>query len=332
MSAFALSRRSALIGMASTLAAPSILRAASPYPSRQLSIVVPLATGGYNDRLARAFLTPLGTELGQNLIVVNRPGGGTLLGNTYFQQQPADGYTLMCTNLPFIMLSVLGGNAPYKSEDFTVINIPSRDFSLVASAPSRNIGSIDDVFAKLKQDPTSISIGLQPSSIDLVNTMLMVRGIGVDTSKLRLVTYDGAGPVRNAVLGGHVDIGVVAAEGYLTLKDRIRALLIFDKQRNTEFPDAVSIVEAGQKFGFQGDYVDGAQRSWLVRTAFKNEHPEDFAKLIAAFKKVTTDPAVVANLAKQELESEWLGPDESQAIYDRTFANLSKYADLLKPS
>ena len=332
MSAFTLTRRSALIGMASTLAAPAILRAASPYPSRQLSIVVPLATGGYNDRLARAFLTPLGTELGQNLIVVNRPGAGTVLGNTYFQQQPADGYTLMCTNLPFIMLTIMGGNVPYKSDDFTVINIPSRDFSLVASAPSRGINNIDEVFAKLKQDPSSVSIGLQPTSIDLVNTMLMVRGIGVDPAKLRLVTYDGAGPVRNAVLGGHVDIGVVAAEGYLTLKDRIRPLLIFDKVRSAEFPDAASIVEIGEKFGFKGDYVDGAQRSWLVRTAFKNEHPEDYAKLIAAFKKVTTDPAVVSSLGTQELESEWLGPEASQAIYDRTFTNLQKYADLLKPA
>lgn len=332
MTAFTLTRRSALIGMASTLAAPAILRAADTYPSRQISIVVPLATGGYNDRMARAFLAPLGDALGQNLIVVNRPGAGTLLGNTYFLQQPDDGYTVMCTNLPFIMLTILGGNAPYKSEDFTVLNIPSRDFSLVASAPSKNISSMDEVFERLKKDPSSVSIGLQPTSIDYVNTMLMVRGIGVDGSKLRLVTYDGAGPVRNAVLGGHVDIGVVAAEGYLTLKDRIRPLMMFSAERSADFPDAPTIGEIGDKYGFKADFVDGAQRSWLVQTAFKKNHPEDYAKLVDTFQKVTTDAAVVSSLAKQELECEWLGPDKSQKIYETTFENLSKYADLLKPA
>lgn len=327
-----LSRRSALIGMASTLVAPSIVRAASDYPSRQVNIVVPLATGGYNDRMARAFLEPLGSAIGQNVVVVNRPGAGTLLGNTYLMQQPDDGYTLMCTSLPFIMLTVLSGKASYKSSDFTVINIPSRDYSLVASAPSRNIADIDEIITRLKKDPSSVSIGLQPSSIDLINAVLLARGVGVDSSKLRLVTYDGAGPVRNAVIGGHVDIGVVGAEGYLTMKDRIRPLMMFDKVRSTDFPEAPTIMEVGKKYGFDGDYVDGAQRAYLVRTSFKEKHPEDYAKLVAIFKKVTTDPAVVESLAKQDLECEWLGPDESKDIYDRTFANLQKYSDLLKPA
>lgn len=328
---FRITRRTALLGMASALAAPAIVRAAD-YPERPLNIVVPLAPGGYNDRMARAFLTPLGETLGQPLVVINQAGAGTLLGNTYFQQQPDDGYTLMCTNLPFIILTILSGQAQYKLDDFQVINIPSRDYSLVASAPSKNIKSMDDVLERIKKDPSSVSIGLQPGSVDYVNAMLTMNKVGIDTSKLRFVTYDGGGAVRNAVLGGDVDIGIVAAEGYLTLKDRIVPLMIYNEERTPDFPDAPSIMEVGKANGVEGEYVDGAQRSWLVKSSMKTSNPDRYETLVNAFQTTTTDPKVVESLKTLEIESEWIGPEKSQQIYQKTFDSLSKYKDLLKPT
>ncbi|WP_279613758.1 tripartite tricarboxylate transporter substrate-binding protein [Ancylobacter polymorphus] len=73
------------------VAMPSILRAAT-YPSRPINVIVPFATGGYNDRLSRAFMPYLEQELGQPLVIVNKPGAGTQLGNSYALNQPADGY------------------------------------------------------------------------------------------------------------------------------------------------------------------------------------------------------------------------------------------------
>src|SRR3712207_5313547 len=116
------------------IAKPGILRAAG-YPERPINVIVPFATGGYNDRLSRAFVPFLQKELGQPLVIVNRPGAGTQLGNTYFLQQPDDGYTIMCTSAaPYIPLTILLQNAQYKAEDFTMINLPSRDFTLAATA------------------------------------------------------------------------------------------------------------------------------------------------------------------------------------------------------
>src|SRR5687768_17911550 len=104
-------------------------QAQDDYPSRPINVVVPFATGGYNDRLSRAFAPYLEKELGQPLVIVNKQGAGTQLGHTYTLQQKNDGYTILCTSAsPYIPLTVLLQNAPYKNEDFHMINLPSRDY------------------------------------------------------------------------------------------------------------------------------------------------------------------------------------------------------------
>ena len=83
------------VTLASGLAMPSMLAAQDTYPSRPINVIVPFATGGYNDRLARAFAPYLEKELGQPLIIVNQEGAGAQLGHTYALQQPNDGYTVL---------------------------------------------------------------------------------------------------------------------------------------------------------------------------------------------------------------------------------------------
>jgi len=83
-------RRLLIAATAASLAAPRVLRAQA-YPDRPLTILVPFATGGYNDRYARAIAPFLQKHFGQPVVVQNRPGGGTMLGNMYDLQQPDDG-------------------------------------------------------------------------------------------------------------------------------------------------------------------------------------------------------------------------------------------------
>ena len=84
--------------VASALATPSILRAQAGFPSRPINMVVPFDTGGYNDRLARAFSPFLQEIIDQPINIINRGGAGAMLGHTYFLQQPDDGHTLCCTS------------------------------------------------------------------------------------------------------------------------------------------------------------------------------------------------------------------------------------------
>jgi tripartite-type tricarboxylate transporter receptor subunit TctC len=315
------------VALMAGLAMPSIVAAQEDYPNRPINVVVPFATGGYNDRLARAFAPYLEKELGQPLVIVNPVGAGAQLGHTYALQQENDGYTVMLTSAsPYIPLSILLQNAPYKLEDFTMINLPSRDYTLAATTADSELTSMADVIAKLKEDPTSLSIGVQPASADYANMMLTMQAAGIDATKLRVVTYDGGGPARNATAGGQVDVGFVGGEGFLPLKDKIKPLALYAAEAPEWWPDAPTIGTTGIK----QDFVEGSQRGWAVATKLKTEQPEIYAKLAGAIERASKNPEAIAALEKQELSTTWYGEEASQKAYLDNAAKMATHVDLLK--
>ena len=313
--------------MMSGLAFAPLAQAQDDYPNRPITVVVPFATGGYNDRLARAFAPYLEKELGQPLTILNQEGAGAQLGHTYALQQENDGYTVMLTSAsPYIPLSILLQNAPYKLDDFTMINLPSRDYTLAATSSDSELTSMQDVIAKLKEDPSSLSIGVQPASADYANMMLTMQAAGIDPTKLRVVTYDGGGPARNATAGGQVDVGFVGGEGFLPLKDKIKPLAMYAAEAPEWWPDAPLISGAG----VQQDFVEGSQRGWAVATKLKTEQPEIYAKLAGAIERASKNPEAIEALKKQELSTTWYGPEASQEAYLANAAKMETHVELLK--
>lgn len=308
------------------LASPSILRAQSGFPSRPINIVVPFDTGGYNDRLARAFAPFVQEQLGQPLTVVNRGGAGALLGHTYFLQQPDDGYTILCTSAaPYIPLNILTQDAQFKVEDFYMINLPSQDYTLMATAASSAVKDLQDVIAKLKADAGSLTIGIQPSSADLVNLFLFADANGIDREGLTLVTYDGGGPTRNAAAGGVVDIGMVGGQGFLPLAEQIRPLCVFDSVRRDDWnAPAVTEINADAQF------VAGSQRGWGVHASMLTSHPDEYAVLLNGIEAASKAPATIESLKAQDLATDWFGPEASNAALANTFNVMQEHIDLLQ--
>jgi tripartite-type tricarboxylate transporter receptor subunit TctC len=324
------SRRTALqIGgmAAAALAAPRVLRAAEDYPTQPINVVVPFDTGGYHDRLARAFAPVLQEALGQPLVIVNRGGAGALLGHTYFLQQPDDGYTILCTSAaPYIPLNILTQDASFKVGDFYMINLPSRDYTLMATAADSDLKSVQDVITKLKADAGSLSIGIQPSSADLVNMMLFADANGIDREGLRLVTYDGGGPARNATAGGVVDIGMVGGQGFLPLAEKLTPLCVFDDapRDGWKCPPVTDINGADAQF------VAGSQRGWAVHSSFVEKHADRFNTLLTAIESTSKDPKVIESLTAAQLATDWFGPDISNKALRSTAKVMAEHIDLLK--
>ncbi len=308
------------------LATPSILRAQA-YPSRPINIIVPFATGGLNDRIARGFAPYLEKEFGQPMVIVNQEGAGAQLGHTYAIQQPTDGYTILCTSAsPYIPLSILLQNAPYKVEDFWMINLPSRDYTLAATSADSKIENFAQAIESLKADPQSLSIGVQPASADYANMVLAFKAAGIDHTKVRVVTYDGGGPARNAVVGGQIDIGLVGAEGFLPLKDKIKALAIFAAEPASYYPEAPLLATSG----LQTDFVEGSQRGWVVTTKLKEEQPDIYATIAGAIERACKNPEAVEMAKAQQLPNTWYGADDSNAAFRANAEKMAQYVDLLK--
>ncbi len=319
---------SAGLGAAAMLL-PAAASAQEEFPTRPLTIVVPFDTGGYNDRLARAFAPFLQEELGQPVQIINRGGAGALLGHSYFMQQEDDGYTILGTSAaPYIPLNILTQDAPFEVSDFQMINLPSRDYTLMATSKDSDIQSVQDVIDRLKEDNSSLSIGVQPASADLVNLMLLLDANDIPREGLRLVTYDGGGPARNATAGNVVDVGFVGGQGFLPLADQIRPLMVFDdaQRDNWDAPPVTEVV------GPEAEFVAGSQRGWAVHASLKETHPDRYQKLVEAIEAATTNPAAVQALTDQQLATEWFGPDASQTALERTAEVMKKHIELLQGS
>jgi putative tricarboxylic transport membrane protein len=299
------------------LGMPSILRAQDGFPNRPINIVVPFDTGGYNDRLARAFAPFLQEALGQPLTIINRGGAGALLGHSFFLQQPDDGYTILCTSAaPYIPLNILTQDAAFTLEDFYMVNLPSQDYTLLATSAESDLQTIDDVIARLKEDAGSLSVGLQPASADLVNFSILCEANDIDMEAVRMVTYDGGGPARNAVAGGVVDIGLVGGEGFLPLSEQIRPLLTFDTRQRDNWEDA--------------SFVVGSQRGFGLHASMQESNPEAFRILVEAIETASKNPAAIEALTTQQLATDWYGPEESNQMLSRTAAVMEQYIDLLQ--
>ena len=302
---------------------------AQAFPSRPVNVLVPFATGGQNDRIARLMAPYLQKYLGQPVQIVNKAGAGAQLGHTYFLQQPDDGYTILSSSVNYIPLNIGITKASYKLQDFEMVNLPSNDSTIFATASDSKFKTIEQVIDALKKDPKSISIGVQPASADLMNLALLLQAEKINIKDVRVVTFTGGGPARNAVLGGTVDVGLVGAEGFVPIKNRIRGLVLFDDQRDSEFADTPHIEEYEKKRNLSLDWVPGSQRGWVLPATLKSKYPDRHAILVKAITDASKDPEFIAAAKAQALPVTWLGPQKSQELYLKASNTLLKHIDII---
>lgn len=308
---------------------------AQDFPSQPISIVVPAGTGGSNDRAARLMSGFLSEELGQPVTVVNRPGGGNLLGHVYFQQQPADGYTILRTTaVPYMTVNQLVQGADFEIEDFQPINLADIDTSVVAVPTGSRFESIDDVIAEIKDNPGTVSVGVQPTSADMINFSIFLEALGLSEDDVRIVTYDSGGPVRNGVAGEQFDIGVIGELGLRPLEDQVRTLMTFSEEA-VAFWEAPTVLEVAEAQGVDeySSILTGSVRGYFVHGSLQEEHPERFERLVEAFANISEDEEAMAAHAEQEMTLDWYGPERSTEIMLREHRNLEnpEYLSILQP-
>jgi len=300
------------------------------FPSKPITIVVPFATGGFNDRLARAFAPFLQKQIGQPVTVLNRGGAGAQLGHTFLLAQPADGYTIAMTSVNYISTNIGLTNAPFKLDDFDVLNLPSNDYSLMATATDSKWKSVGELLDAAKKDPKSVSFGVQPGSADLINLTLLLKNSGINPAEVRIVTFTGGGPTRNATIGSTVDAGLVGAEGWVALKPKIRPLLVFADTKVDNFTDVTTVEELAKQRKFEADWVPGSQRGWVYPAGVGAAHADRRARMVDALRKAGEDPEWIKLSQAQAYPNPWYGPEKSRSLYLNGAKRLNKHLELLR--
>jgi len=184
---------------------PLALANAADFPTRPIRVIVPFVAGGGTDLLARFVSPRLGELLGQQIVVDNRGGAGSVLGTQILSKSAPDGYTLGVFDTAFAINPSIAEKLPYDSErDFAFIAIIATSPSLLVTHPGLKVRTIQELVARAKSQPGKIkfaSAGVGSSS-HLTGQMLMT------AAKIELlhVPYKGAGAAIMELLGGHADV------------------------------------------------------------------------------------------------------------------------------
>jgi tripartite-type tricarboxylate transporter receptor subunit TctC len=216
--------------------------AAADYPIRNINLIVPFAPGGGVDTVGRVIAQKLSDALGQPVIVVNRPGAGSVIGVRDAAKAPADGYTI----LMLVTGASLPANAGYNlSKDFVPIGLIASIPIVIMANPDVPVKSMTDIVALAKKEPGKITVGTPPSpTLNYFGAEQFKSMTGAD---ILVVPYKGTGPLTNDLLGGHVMIGfntLPPAIGNIQA-GKIRAIAVAAPERLAAIPDVPTTAESG---------------------------------------------------------------------------------------
>jgi tripartite-type tricarboxylate transporter receptor subunit TctC len=222
------------------------LEAHAQYPVKAVRLVVPFPPGGGTDTLARVYGQKLGESLGQQVIIDNRPGGGTNIGAEIAAKAPPDGYTALMGNIAHAINVTLYSKLTYDLvKDFAPVTLLASTPNILVVHPSIPAKSVNELIALAKARPGEIdyaSSGSGSSShlaAELFSTM-----VGV---KMTHIPYKGGGPAVVALTGGQVSVGFATTPSVIghIKSGRMRGLAVTTAQRSPSTPELPTMSEAG---------------------------------------------------------------------------------------
>jgi tripartite-type tricarboxylate transporter receptor subunit TctC len=216
------------------------------FPGKPLRLIVPFSPGGTTDIVARAIAPKLGELLGQNVIVDNRPGGGTTIGTDALAHSAPDGNTLMLATPDFTINPGLHAKLPYDSQrDFTPVALIATYPLVLVANPALPAQSVRELIANAKANPGRINYasGGNGSAPHLAGELFKSLA-GVD---LTHVPYKGNGPAITDLLAGQVQLlftGLPPVAAFVK-GDRLKVLAVTSSRRHASLPDVATVQEGG---------------------------------------------------------------------------------------
>jgi tripartite-type tricarboxylate transporter receptor subunit TctC len=304
----------ALVGMA--VAAPA--RAAEPYPSKPIRLVVPFAPGGGTDIIARLIAQSLGESWGHTVVVDNRTGAGGVIGVQLVAKGIPDGYTmLLASNGPLTYLPALSSKLPYDPErELAPISLVAGQPFVVTASNASGIGSIKDLIAQAKSRPGKIGYASGgPGGASHLGTELLKMLAGIE---MLHVPYKGTGPGLTAVLSGEVQLVLVGISSAIphVKAGRAKALAVTTAARSPALPDVPTVAEAGVA-GYEFDvwygmlYPAGAPQAIVTKAA-------------AEIARLSKQPAVRERFAAGGMDAMSNTPQEFAALIRKDAAKWKK--------
>ena len=310
----------AMVLLASVASVPVPVCWAADYPSRAIRMIVPFAPGGSTDLVARITSGMLAEPFKQQVVVENRPGGGTVTAMQAVATAVPDGYTLL-----FGSSALANYPSLYKKlvldvqRDLAPITLVALGPYLIAVHPSLPVRSVAELIALAKAKPGQLNIGSAGSgSANHLAGELFKSMAGVNIVH---VQYKGGGPSLVATMAGEMQLiiePIISARGYVSA-GKLRALAVTSDQRSSALPELPTAAENGLR-GYEASY-------WVGVLGPAGTPKDVIAKLSTTIAAIISNAQVKAQLAAQGVEPIGNNPVEFAA---RIAADIEKWGKVIR--
>lgn len=290
------------------LAAPAV---AQDFPTKPITLIVPYSAGGPTDVRARLVAEEMGKILGQNVLVENKTGAGTIAGTQAALQAPPDGYTLLFHSTAMALAPLTYKDAGYTLDDIALLAPLGVAPHVLAAHPDVPFNNPKELVEYAKANPGAINAGsLGGGGTALLLTERLKDAAGIEMTEVR---YAGSGPALAAVMSGEIDVFMDSLTSSVPPSREGRAKLIgvTSPQRLASVPDVPTFAE----FGFE-TAVGG---TWMGVFSPAKVPADIRAKLRDAAVKAIALPSIQEKIGVLGFEM-WAGtPEEFEAFMKKDF-------------
>ena len=281
--------------------------AADPYPIKPIRLITPAPPGGATDIMARSLAQKLAEALGQQVVVDNRGGGGTIIATQLTARAVADGHTLLLANAAFGTNPALIKDLPYDTlRDFAPVTLVADSPLVFVAHPSLNVSNIKELIAAAKARPGQINYGSStPGTGGHLSVEMLKWMAGID---LVHIPYKGAGPAVTALLAGEVPLMCTSPLPTLPhiKSGKLKALAMTGRTRSRALPEVPTVAESGLA-GFQSSL-------WYALMAPAGTPTAVIQRLNTETMRIVRLPAVSEQLLAQGADPIGNSPQELAAF------------------
>lgn len=311
-------RAGALAALAA-LALTGKVAAQGAYPNKPIKLIVPFAPGGSTDLVARLMAENMGKSMGQQVVVENQGGGGTIIGTQAAIKSPADGYTLLLGSTTLAINPGLRNDLPYDTlKDLQPVSKLSRIPYVLVANPKVGATSLKELIDKAKARPGSINVGSPGvGSGGHLASELFEMTAGVDFEH---VPYKGTGPAITDLLGGQIDVmfGTILSVMPHIQSGKLVPLAVSIPERSASLPNVPTVAE------IVPGYEASSWNSLLVPAGTPAPVVE---RLNAEIRKALQNPAVTKALEQDGAQPNPTTPDEFRAYLT---AEIEKWRKVIR--
>lgn len=289
---------------------------AQDYPSKPIKVIVPHGAGGSTDITTRLVAEPFSRNLGQNVAVVNVPGGGTAIGAQEAARSAADGYTLAATHIALLTSSAMGANQ-MGPESLKPIAQVGFETQLVAVRADSEMESLQDFYDAIAPGGEKPKLGISAGAANHFSFLRMMQP--VEGWEVTFVPTGGGGPSLKALLGGSVDVATFVVSEVI---DQVRAgnvkpLAVFGPNRHPDLPDTPTAAEDGHPIEIGLHYV------WY---APKDIAEDKVATLADAMEATIADAEFQKKMLERSIEPAFMRGAPLEAALDERWATIQELA------